>query len=47
MLRGMVYASKRLTDNAIADFKKVLELTNDEDLRTKATEWLQLLGVNP
>jgi len=46
LLRGMIYGQKRLNDNAIADFRKVLELSQDEDLRAQATDLLQQLGVS-
>jgi hypothetical protein len=42
----MIYGQKRLNDNAIADFRKVLELSQDEDLRAQATDLLQQLGVS-
>ncbi len=46
-LRGMVYAQKRLISNAIADFQKVIELSDSEDLDEQAQEWIKLLQSNP
>jgi len=42
--RGVVYALKDEKDKAIADFRKVLELSNDPNLRKSVQEALKKLG---
>ena len=44
--RGMVYKAEQKKDEAIADFKKVLELNIIPDLQKKAQDRLKELGVN-
>jgi tetratricopeptide (TPR) repeat protein len=41
--RGLCYVDKRRTEKASADFQKVLELSNDPDLRQEAEDELQTL----
>ena len=43
--RGVIYKNKGDKHNAIEDFKKILELTNDPNIRQKAGQQLQKLGV--
>ncbi|MFQ5812438.1 MAG: tetratricopeptide repeat protein [Anaerolineae bacterium] len=44
-IRGGVYAVKGEKEKAIADFKKVLQLSNDPLLRQPAEEQLKALGA--
>jgi tetratricopeptide (TPR) repeat protein len=43
--RALAYKSTSETDKAIADLRRVLELTNDPNLRQKAQDQLKLLGA--
>jgi len=45
--RGLAYAKKGEIDEAIADFRKALKLTNDPSLRKQVEQALKLLGVQP
>jgi Flp pilus assembly protein TadD len=45
LLRGAAWAEKGETDKAIADFKKVLDLSDDPQLRRYAEGQLQALGA--
>jgi len=42
-----MYLQNNDNQNATADFRKVLELSQDEDLRKQATDWLTSIGATP
>jgi twitching motility protein PilJ len=46
LLRGMFYMEQGTLDKARLDYQKVLELTQDPQLRGAAEEGLKTIGVN-
>jgi tetratricopeptide (TPR) repeat protein len=45
--RGLAFAAQGDTEHAIADFQRVLEISENDDLRQEAAAKLEELGVAP